>query len=166
MNPASLRRRAAPCGVAAFTFVEILAALLFLAMVVPAIVGALSVATRASEKAARSAMAGELAKNKMSEFLTGNSWQNPNITTGDFAGAYPGYRWEMTSENWTGDSVNTEMTALHVVVHYTVQGNDRTFRLSTLVYAPGTTAAGIGTTGATGAMGNTGTTATGAAITP
>ena len=51
---------------AAFTFVEILAALLFLALVVPTIVGALGVANRASEMAERSALAGELAQNKMS----------------------------------------------------------------------------------------------------
>ena len=160
MNPVRTRSRAAARGgAAAFTFVEILAALLFLALVVPAIVGALSVATRTSETAERSALAGELAQNKMSEFLTGNAWQNPNITNGDFAGAHPGYRWEMTSENWTGDSVNTEMTALHVTVHYTVQGSDRTFRLSTLAYVPGTTA-----TGTTGTA--TGTTTTGMAITP
>ncbi len=86
-------RRHARGGHAAFTFVEILAALLFLAVVVPAIVGALSVANRASEMAERSALAGELAQNKMSEFLVGDAWQSPPFTTGDFEGLYPGYRW-------------------------------------------------------------------------
>lgn len=138
----------------AFTFVEVLAALLFLAMVVPAIVGALSVANRASEMAERGALAGELAQNKMSELLTDNAWQSPPFSSGDFAGAYPGYRWEMSSETWTADPVNTEMITLHVDVHYMVQGGDHTVRLSTLVYVPSTTATtgtGTGTTGATGA---------------
>ena len=48
------------------------------------------------------------------------------------------------------------MTALHVDVHYTVQGNDHTIRLSTLVYVPSTTTTGTTGTGTTG----TGTTAT------
>ena len=150
----SARHPARPDG--AFTFVEILAALLFLAMVVPAIVGALSVATRASEMAERSALAGELAQNKMSEFVTDNAWQAPPFTNGDFQGMYPGYKWELTTESWTGDPVNTGVTALHVDVHYTVQGNDHTVRLSTLVYVPSTTTTGTTGTGTTG----TGTTAT------
>ena len=145
---------------AAFTFVEILAAMLFLALVVPAIVGALGVANRASEMAERSALAGELAQNKMSELLTDNAWQTPAFTNGDFAGTYLGYRSEMTTENWTGDPVNTGMTALHVDVHYNIQGNDHTIRLSTLVYIPSTTTTGTGT-GTTGAgTTGTGTTAT------
>jgi type II secretory pathway pseudopilin PulG len=141
---------------AAFTFVEILAALLFLALVVPAIVGALGVANRASVAAERSALAGELAQNKLNEFLVGDTWQNPPFTNGDFEGAYPGYRWEMTQESWTGDPVNTGMTALHVDVHYTVQGEDRTVRLSTLVYAAtATSTTGSGTTGTSTTTGST-----------
>ena len=151
--PTRSRATCRPARSAAFTFVEILAAMLFLALVVPAIVGALGVANRASEMAERSALAGELAQNKMSELVTDNAWQTPPFTNGDFAGTYPGYRWEMTTENWTGDPVNTGMTALHVDVHYTIQGNDHTIRLSTLVYVPTTSAVGTGTTG-------TGTTAT------
>ena len=106
--------------------------------------------------AERSALAGELAQNKRSEFLIANAWQPPPFTSGDFEGAYPGYRWEMTTESWTGDPVNTGMTALHVDVHYSVQGTDHTVRLSTLVYVPSTTATGTGT----------GTTGTGTSTTP
>ena len=79
--------------------------------------------------------------------MTDNAWQAPAFTNGDFSGAYPGFRWETTTETWTGDPVNTGMTALHVDVHFTVQGNDHTVRLSTLAYVPSTTSTGTGTTG-------------------
>ena len=144
------RRRPARTPAAAFTLVEILAALLFLALTVPAIVEALSVANRASVVAERGALAGELAQNKLNEFLVGDVWQSPPFTSGDFEGAYPGYRWEMTTEAWTGDPVNTGMTQLNVTVFYTVQGIERNARLSTLAYAaPTTTTSGTGTGGNT-----------------
>lgn len=44
----------------AFTFVEVFAAMLFLAILIPAIVQGLKVATRASEDAERGSIAGSL----------------------------------------------------------------------------------------------------------
>src|SRR5438309_1626171 len=50
-----------------FTFVEVLAALTFLAILVPTLLGALSIANRASVMAERSAIAGQLGENKLNE---------------------------------------------------------------------------------------------------
>ena len=123
---------------AAFTFIEVLAALLFLAVVIPAVVTALTVSNRASEVADRGNLAGELAENKLNEFLVDNAWQTPTANSGTFGEDLPGYRWEMTVENWTADPANA-VNELRVEVFYPVQGQERSVRLTTLVNPTGST---------------------------
>ncbi len=115
-----------------FTFVEILAAMLFLALVVPVILGALIVSNRTSLLAERGALAGELAQNKLGEMLIANAWQGSPSTKGDFGGDYPGYRWTVNTAGWTGDTIHP-MTELSMDVFYTVQGHEYSVHLSTLV---------------------------------
>ena len=86
-----------------FTFVEILAALLFLALVVPAIVTALTLSNKASEFTERGGAAGALAENKLNEMLTADAWQAAgSAASGDCGPDWPGYRWEMTQSPWSG----------------------------------------------------------------
>ena len=118
--------------VAGFTFVEILAALMFLGLVVPVILGALMTSNRTSLLAERGAIAGELAQNKLGEMLIANAWQASPSAKGDFGGDYPGYRWAVNAAGWTGDTVHP-MTELDVDVFYTVQGHEFSNHLSTLV---------------------------------
>ena len=72
--------------------------MLFLALVVPAIVGALGIANRTSLLAERGALAGELAENKLNEMLDRQRLAEPRATHGDFGADWPGYRWEMNTE--------------------------------------------------------------------
>ena len=106
-NPRGGRRREPTGG---FTFVEVLAALIFLAVVVPAIVTALTLSNKASEVTERGAAAGELAENKLNEMLTADAWQNGSTMAGDCGADWPGYRWEMMQSPWTGGSVTSAGT--------------------------------------------------------
>ena len=139
-----MHRRPAPGRTTGgFTFVEVLAALLFLAIVVPAIVQALTLANRASVMAERHAIAGEFAENKLNEMLLDDTWASAPTSSGDFGAAAPGYTWQMKTQNWAADTVNP-MTELAVDVTYTVQGHQYSVHLSTLVSQP-TTATGANT---------------------
>ncbi len=134
---------------AGFTFIEVLAALLFLAIVVPTIVEALTLANRASVMAERHAIAGELAENQLNELVLDNAWANSPSTGGDFGAAAPGYRWSMTTNNWAADTIN-QMTELDITVFYTVQGREYNVHLGTLVSQPTSSAASsTGTSAAT-----------------
>ena len=84
----------------AFTLVEILASLLFLAIAVPAIIGAFGIASRTSEVAERSSIAGGLAENKLNEMLVDNAWQSAAQSNGDFGADFPAYRWQMSTQTW------------------------------------------------------------------
>lgn len=112
----------------AFTFVEILAALVFLAILVPAVIEGITLSSRASILAERSAIAAELAQNKIDELTLNDTWASAE-TGGDFGADWPGYRWESTQSTWEVDT----MTLLAVKVRFTVQGQDRNVVLTTLV---------------------------------
>lgn len=146
----SRRRR-----VGGFTFVEILAALMFLALVIPAIVTALSLSGRAGELTERGEAAAQLAENKLNEMLVGDAWQTASGGSGDFGPDWPDYRWQLTQTPWTTDSASA-MTELKVEVSFKVQGVEHSATLSTLVNTltsttstNSTSATGTGTGGTT-----------------
>lgn len=112
----------------AFTFVEILAALVFLAILVPAVLEGITLSSRASVLAERSAVAAELAQNKLNELTLSGTWATAG-SGGDFGADWPGYRWESTQSTWDMDT----MTLLAVKVYFTVQGHEQSLGLSTLV---------------------------------
>ena len=129
----------------AFTFVEILAALVFLAILVPAVLEGITLASRASVIAERSALATELAQNKLGELTLNDQWATGE-TQGDFGEDWPGMRWKATQSTWEMDA----MTVLTLEVFFQVQGQEKSVSLSTLVN-PNTT----GTTSTSSSTGST-----------
>lgn len=112
---------------AAFTLVEILAALAFLGLVIPVAVRAIMVANRAAVVSERSSIAVQLGENRLNELMLANAW-----TTSESRGAFdghPGYRWELKKVDWrTGD-----MSELTLEIFYQVQGSEQSVKLTTLV---------------------------------
>jgi Tfp pilus assembly protein PilV len=121
-------------GEQSFTFVEVFAAMVFLAILVPAIVEGLTIANRVSVVTERSSIAAELAENKLNEILLSSTGTSATIaqTNGDFGANWPDYHWETSQDTWDQDSVNT-MIELNVDVYYPVQGKERSVRLTTLL---------------------------------
>lgn len=113
---------------AGFTFVEILAAMLFLAILIPSVIGGILLASRVAEIAERSSVAAELAQNRLSELTLNGDWAAADAR-GDFGDDWPGYRWELSQTTWDLDS----MTQLDLTVYFTVQGREESVALTTLV---------------------------------
>lgn len=118
---------------AGFTFVEILAALTFVGILLPTVVGALLLCSRISETAERSANAVQLGENQLNILLLGNAWQTGEAR-GDFGQDWPGYRWEMQQATWNsgGAQSSNALTALTMNVYFPVQGQERSISLTTL----------------------------------
>jgi hypothetical protein len=114
-----------PC--AAFTLAEVLAAMLFLAIVIPAAVEALHVSSLAGEVAVRKGAAARIADRILNESLVTTNWsggqQNGTVTEGALD-----FRWTLTSQSWPQDA----MQLLTVEVKYLAQGKDYSVKLSTL----------------------------------
>jgi Tfp pilus assembly protein PilV len=115
---------------AGFTLAEVLAALLFLAIVIPAAVEALHVASLAGEVAARKGQAARVADRILNESLVTTNWnqtQNGTITEGAEE-----FRWKLTSQNWPRDLMQLVTTE----VAFTAQGHDYSVKMSTLANLP------------------------------
>lgn len=115
-------------GTAGFTFVEVLVAIVFIAIVVPITVEAIMRANRAGSVSEKKRVATRLAEYKLAEMVLTDDWRYGAIE-GDFGEDYSGYTWTITEDAWDEDV----MLQLTVTVGYTVQGRSYEVSLSTLV---------------------------------
>lgn len=112
----------------AFTLAEVLAALTFMAIVIPVAIEGLRIANRAGVVAQRKTVAARVADSVLNEALIASQSQ---------AGARNGvvqegaieYRWSVRYSIWPEDS----MRVVTAEVLYLVQGQEHDVRLSTLV---------------------------------
>jgi Tfp pilus assembly protein PilV len=120
----------------AFTLAEVLAALLFLAIVIPTAVEALHVASLAGEVAARKGAAARVADRILNESLVTTNWSS-GLQSGTVTEGILDFRWKLTSQNWSGDVSQSaqSMRLLTAEVTYSAQGKDYSVKLSTLANA-------------------------------
>ncbi len=111
-----------------FTLVEVLAALMLIAIIVPVAMQGLSIASRAGILGQRKAAAMRVADRILNELIITNATQQAG-TTGVATDGDVSYPWSFTAENWTEDA----MTLLTVQVTFTVQGENYTVAASTLI---------------------------------
>ena len=112
-----------------FTFVEILAAMVFMAVVIPAVIEGLTLANRTGLVAQRKRVAAQLADGKLSELVVTQQTQG-SAPAGDFGADHPGYRWTIKSDQWAEDGA---MRLVTIQVWYKVQEREYEVHLSTLV---------------------------------
>ena len=138
-----------------FTFAEVLATLTMLAIALPAIMGGVSLATRAGSTARRRAEAGGLAESKLNELVATGQWQNGTLS-GDFGPDWPHYHWAANVTSWTGGSSQGGMEQVEMRV--TADGSASDIVVTTLVYN-GSGTSSSSSTGSTGTStgGSTGT---------
>lgn len=110
-----------------FTLAEVLAALLFLAIVIPTAVEALHVASMAGEVATRKAAAARVADRVLNESLVTTNWMG-GMQSGTVSEGILDFKWKLTSQSWPQDS----MQLLTAEVTYSAQGKDFSVTLSTL----------------------------------
>jgi type II secretory pathway pseudopilin PulG len=112
----------------AFTLAEVLAAMAFLAIVIPVVVQCLSIASRAGEVATRKARAARIAQNVLNESVVTTNWSQSS-QSGTVSEGVEQYDWSLDNAAWNQDP----MRQLTVNVKYSVQGQDYSVQLSTLV---------------------------------
>ena len=113
---------------AGFTLAEVLAALVFMAIVIPAAVHGLRIAGLAGQVAERKAAAARIAERLLNEQIVttqgSQSTQNGIVQEGSYQ-----YRLQMRNEPWDQDALRM----LSMDVTFAVQGQDYDVRLSTLL---------------------------------
>ena len=122
---------------AGFTLAEVMAALLFMAIVIPVAVKGLQVASRAGEVAQRKVVAGRLAERLLNESLVTTNWNRASQQGVLMEGPIT-YNWTMRTETWSTDANVAAPRLLTVEVVFPVQNQRYAVRLSTLALVPQT----------------------------
>jgi type II secretory pathway pseudopilin PulG len=112
-----------------FTFVELLATVVLIGIIMPVAMRTISLCTRLAGQSRREIEAVSLASTKLSELVASKDWETGG-RGGDFGTDWPGYQWNAEVSNWTESTVRQ----LDVEVLWTSQGRQRQVTLSTLVY--------------------------------
>src|SRR5262245_42451665 len=123
-RPASAAKRAR----AAFTLAEVLAALAFMAIVIPVAVEGLRIANLAGQVGQRKAAAAQIAERVLNEWMLTSQSQIP-AQSGTIQQGVQQFRWTVQIESWPEDN----MRLVTVRIIYLVQGRDYDVHLSTLL---------------------------------
>ena len=115
----------------AFTLAEVLAALVFMAIVIPVAIEGLRVASSAGVLAQRKAVAMRIGERVLNELVATDKLQTTTQKGTVQDGALE-YNWTVQSRTWTAD-VQNPMTLVTVQVQFPVQGRDQEVHISTLV---------------------------------
>jgi len=106
---------------------EVLAAMLFLVLVIPSAVEALHVAALAGEVAARKSQAARVADRLLNESLVMTNWTG-GTQSGTTSEGSLDFQWTITSENWPRDA----MQLLTAEVTFSAQNKPYTVKMWTL----------------------------------
>jgi competence protein ComGC len=113
---------------AAFTLAEVLAALMFMAIVIPVAVEAMHIAATAGAVAERKASATRVAERVLNENVVTTNW-NQAVQQGMVMESGKEFRWTVRNETWPQGS----MRLLTAEVSFTAQDKKYSVQLSTLV---------------------------------
>jgi type II secretory pathway pseudopilin PulG len=114
--------------VAGFTLAEVLASMLFMAIVIPVAMEGMSVASRAGILGQRKAAAMRIAERVLDEMIVMNELTS-NAANGSIVDGDTSYPWTMKSEPWTEDP----LTVVTVKVSFELQGSTFEVSASTLI---------------------------------
>src|ERR1051326_2452565 len=116
---------------AGFTLAEVLAALVFMAILIPVALEGLSIASRAGEVAARKSEAALVAERILNESIVTTNWNN-TVQSGVVRQGPREFKWTLHNDPWNQDPAENAMRLLWVEVIFGAQGRDYALRLSTL----------------------------------
>ncbi len=109
-----------------------MAALVFMAIVIPVALEALSIASRAGEVAARKSEAALVAQRILTESIVTTNWQSA-VQNGVTRQGIRDFRWTLRTEPWNEDPWQSDLRLLSVEVSFPAQGQDYSVKLTTLV---------------------------------
>jgi hypothetical protein len=116
---------------AAFTLAEVLAALLFMAIVVPVAIEGLHIASLAGAVAERKGEAARVAQRLLNESLVMTNW-NQTVQSGTVIEGQRKFDWTLHNDAWTQDPNQNAIRQLSVQVSFTAQDRNYTVSMSTL----------------------------------
>jgi len=130
-KPACLRACGAKRALRAFTLAEVLAAMMFMAIVIPVAVQGVRIASLAGEVGQRKVVAARIGNKVLNELKVTGQLQNSSQSGSTTEDAIL-YKWTVRNQAWTEDP-NNPMNVATLTVTYSAQGRPYEVRLSTLL---------------------------------
>jgi type II secretory pathway pseudopilin PulG len=118
---------------AGFTLAEVLASLLFMAIVIPVALEAMHWASRDGIMAERKSEAARVAERILNENIVTTNWNGGGAQSGTVNEGIHQFSWTLHNDTWAIDQNLSTMRLLSVEVKYVVQGQEYPVRLSTIV---------------------------------
>jgi prepilin-type N-terminal cleavage/methylation domain-containing protein len=118
----------APPSQRGFTLAEVLAALVFMAIVIPVAVQGLKIANQAGQVAVRKGEAIRVADRILNESIVTTNWSRSG-QSGSLTEGIHQFRWQLRNQVWNQEPLHL----VSVQVKFAVQGRDYDVQLSTLV---------------------------------
>lgn len=112
-----------------FTFIELLATVVLIAVIMPVAMQAIALCTRLAGQSRQETEAATLARAKLTELVVSREWESGD-QAGDFGTDWPDYQWTATLTDW----IDATVRELDLTVLWQSQGKERSVTLSTLVY--------------------------------
>ena len=128
-----------------FTLIEVLAAMLLMAIVLPTVMQGVAAATRTASDSRHRTEAAGLAEEKLNEILTTGQWQGGTLS-GDFGNDWPGYRWQANVGAWAADTTTVGLQQIDLSVLWNGPTRQQSITLSTLAYVRGSSTTTTGLT--------------------
>ena len=116
-----------------FTLIEILAALLLIGLVLPAVMKGISLTSLLVSDSDRRYEALDLAQSKMDEVLLEETWQSSASQSGRFDDEFDDYEWALDVSDWT----ESDVKEVNVYVYWDQRNRQEYIQLTTLVYDNG-----------------------------
>jgi prepilin-type N-terminal cleavage/methylation domain-containing protein len=117
-----------PLNARGFTLVEVLATLVLLGIVLPALMKGATIALSAAELARHMTEASDLARSKLNDLVAENLWDQ--ASNGDFSPDYPQYKFQVTNNPLNDNGLYN----VQVTVTWSEAGKERKLTQTTLVY--------------------------------
>jgi type II secretory pathway component PulJ len=117
---------------AGFTLAEVLAALLFMAIVIPVAIEGMHVASRAGTVSERKGEAARVAQRLLAENLVTTNL-NQAVQGGTLTEGQREFNWTLHSDPWNQDPYQNVIRQLTVEVKFKAQNQEYAVRMSTLV---------------------------------
>jgi prepilin-type N-terminal cleavage/methylation domain-containing protein len=137
-----------------FTLLEVLATLVLIGIILPAVMHGISLATIAAGEAKHKVEAASLAQTKLAELIADYQTLNQNGASSGSFPDYPGYAWTSAIE-----MRDTNLSQVSIRVTWFARGQERYVDLASMIYTPDTSSTGTGTgTSGTGTATGTGAT--------
>jgi prepilin-type N-terminal cleavage/methylation domain-containing protein len=116
-----------------FTLIEVLATLMLLAIVMPAIMEGITLSTQAADSSRGRTEAAGIAQAQMGSLIATGQWQS-GVLAGDITTDLTTYHWQAATAQWPQDTTTVGMQQLVLTVTWKTRNQTQSMQLATLVY--------------------------------